>query len=424
MAAAAGVVLAACSGDPAEPTLLHGAGERVVVPVAEATGAQGVVDASWRAGFAALAAGGDGNAVVSPASLVVALAMLAEGASGDSAAALDEALGASGDERTAAVGALRVQLARYEGDPALVRAEQLPRTPMVRLADQVVVDDGGTPVRAYLDRLMAGYGAGVLVTDLASDDGVRRLDPWVRRNTGGLVERSAIRPAPDLALVLQDAIALAAAWETPFEAGATSGQTFTTADGTAVDVRMMHGSVPARYTEVDGWRAVRLPYSGDDGAGLWADLLLPPAASDVASAPGSADPAAVAAVVSALDDAEAGEVTVSMPRLDLAVRLDLLPVLERLGLGDLLSPATARLDRMLMDPPGPPYVGQAAQQAVLKVDEAGTRAAAVTELGVMAGSAPLAPPHEIVLDRPYLLAVEDGSTGWPLFLAAVLDPSA
>lgn len=65
--------------------------------------------------------------------------------------------------------------------------------------------------------------------------------------------------------------------------------------------------------------------------------------------------------------------------------------------------------------------GNRGQQAALTVDEAGTRAAAVTEIGVMAGSAPMEPPHELVLDRPYLMAIEDGSTGWSLVLAAVLD---
>jgi len=429
--AAAGVSIAACAALVAcsggeGPTLLRGAGERAVVPVAEAAGADHVVAATWRAGLAALATGEDERgAVVSPASLVVALAMLAEGASGPSVAALDGALGASGDDRTAAVAALVAQLARYEGDPALVRAKDLPATPMVHLATQVVLDDGVTASGPYLDRLESGYGAGVLVTDLASEAGVRRLDGWVRENTGGLVQRTAATPDPSLVLVLQDAIALAAAWQTPFVPAMTTDQAFTTGAGDRVQVPMMHGTVTARYAEVDGWRAVRLAYSGDGSSpGLWADVLLPPEASAAATDPTGADPAAVAAVVAALAAAGEGEVVVALPRLDVTMSLDLVPALERLGLGALLTPATAGLDGMLVDPPGPPYVGQATQQAVLRVDEAGTRAAAVTELSMMAGAAPAAPPHEIVLDRPYLLAIEDGSTGWPLFLASVLDPSA
>ena len=93
-----------------------------------------------------------------------------------------------------------------------------------------------------------------------------------------------------------------------------------------------------------------------------------------------------------------------------------------MGLGHLLTPETAGLDGLLVDPPGPPYVGQAWQQAVLQVDEEGTRAAAVTELGMMAGSARVEQPIQFVVDRPYLFVVADSGTGWPLFLASVLDP--
>ena len=86
------------------------------------------------------------------------------------------------------------------------------------------------------------------------------------------------------------------------------------------------------------------------------------------------------------------------------------------------SPETAGLGGLLVDPPGPPFVGQAVQQAVLKVDEEGTRAAAVTEIGLEAGSAPVTPPAELLVDRPYLFAVGDTVSGLPLFLAAVRDP--
>ncbi|CAM5779725.1 serpin family protein [Cellulomonas persica] len=64
---------------------------------------------------------------------------------------------------------------------------------------------------------------------------------------------------------------------------------------------------------------------------------------------------------------------------------------------------------------------QAAQQAVLRVDEAGTRAAAVTE--VMAGEAAPVATREVRFDRPFLLVVRDVTTGWPLFLASVADPT-
>ena len=42
----------------------------------------------------------------------------------------------------------------------------------------------------------------------------------------------------------------------------------------------------------------------------------------------------------------------------------------------------------------------------------------------MAGSAPSEPPVELVVDRPYLVRIADGRTGWPLFVTHVADPRA
>jgi serpin B len=63
--------------------------------------------------------------------------------------------------------------------------------------------------------------------------------------------------------------------------------------------------------------------------------------------------------------------------------------------------------------------------ATLRVGERGTLAAAATATGIMpsAGVAG-AGPRFVVFDRPYLMLVTDTSTGEPLFLARVADPTA
>jgi serine protease inhibitor len=405
-------------GDRTAHGLQVGSGVRVAVALDEATAADAVVAATWRAGFAALAASHEpSGAVVSPASFVVALAMLGEGATGETVAAFDAALGASGPSRTQAVNALTTSLARYEGDPAVVAAKDLPARPMVHVANQVVADDRVRVQETYLDRLVAGYGAGVLVTDLSSAAGKRDLDAWVARNTGGLVKESAIVPDENLHLVLQNAIALAARWAQPFDGNVTRDEPFTLASGEQVVVSTMHATVDLPYVERDGWRAVRLPYT----EGLHADVILPPAGSSAATDPASADPATVAALGAALDSAAPTNALLALPKLDMTTKADLLGAVRAIGLGRLLDPATAGIDGILVDPPGRPYLAQAWQQAVLQVDEAGTRAAAVTELAI-ASSAGVVTPLQLVVDRPYLFVVSDDRAGWPLFLASVLDP--
>ncbi|OJV80375.1 MAG: hypothetical protein BGO37_03155 [Cellulomonas sp. 73-92] len=242
----------------------------------------------------------------------------------------------------------------------------------------------------------------------------------MNENTGGLVKRSAVVPDPMLALVLQNAVALAARWQQPFDAAGTDDGPFTLPSGAQVTVATMHQTGSFAYIQRDGWRALRLPYTAD----LHADVILPPPGSSAAADPARADPATVAALVAALGTAAAQDAFVALPKLDMTTKVDLLRSITAMGLGRLLDPSTAGLDGMLEQPHPALYLGQAWQQAVLTVDEEGTRAAAVTELGVAAAGAPAPPPVELLVDRPYLFVVGDGETGWPLFLASVLDPRA
>lgn len=383
------------------------------VTLSEATAVPAVVEASRALGTTALSlAPQDQNAVVSPAGLATALAMLAEGVGGASLAELENVLGAPGAERRDAFAALRAALLEWDGDPASATGGDLPERPLVHLADEVVVH-GGFPVHEdYLRALASGFDAGVQYADLSSASGKAVLDEWVARHTGGLIEESAITPNRDLKLVLQDAIVLAARWRTPFDASNTSAAPFRLGDGKTVDVETMSShDLHAAYAEVDGWVALRLPYTD----ALHADVLLPPTGTD----PAALTPDLLDAVSSSLDSAALARIGLALPTLDIAPpALDVVPMLPALGLGSLRCGSRTDL-RGIAD--AELCLGQAAQQSMLTIDEDGTVAAAVTELGIVATSADVV-DHEVAFDRPFIVSVSHTETGWPLFLAAVRDP--
>ncbi|MCA0251317.1 MAG: serpin family protein [Actinobacteria bacterium] len=408
---AAMLALVGCGGADADAGLLRGEGQPRVVPLADATALPDVVDATRRIGVTTLAtAPRDGNTVISPSSLAMALAMLTEGARGETLTALEAMFGASGEQRRDAIAALRGALLAYDGDPAAATGEKLPDRPIVHLANQVVVDDQYEPSQAYLDALTDVFDAGVQAADLGSDAGKQVLSAWVKHHTGGLIPETAIEPNPDLRLVLQDVILLAARWQTPFSAHSTGEQPFTLPDGSQVQTETMWGTEQWAYAEVEGWQAIRLPYT----EALHADVLLPPAGTDPADA--SAD--LLARIAAALDAATPELVVLTLPTLDVGPnKLDLLDILPALRAPVLCAdgPDLSGIG------PGDLCVLQAAQQAVLKVDEEGTVAAAVTEIGVGESGAPQ-PERELRFDRPYLFTIAHQETGWPLFLAAIRDP--
>ena len=61
-------------------------------------------------------------------------------------------------------------------------------------------------------------------------------------------------------------------------------------------------------------------------------------------------------------------------------------------------------------------------QAVVAVDEKGTEAAAATAVVGGVTSAMEPPKHSITLDRPFLFAIQDDTTGTILFLGHVEKP--
>ncbi|MPV88538.1 serpin family protein [Georgenia ruanii] len=408
----------ATCGGPDDGVTLQSDVPREHVAVVDAAGVPDVVAATTELGAELLAgAPPRQNAVISPASLTVVLSMLAEGARGATAAELDGALGASGEVRTAAVNALLTELSQHEGEPSVASDDKLPHRPVLHLASRVVVDDGMDVQDAYLDRLAAGYGAGVASADLSGASGKAALDAWVAHHSGGLIEHSGIEPDESLRLVLQNSVLLAAAWTAPFDPQLTSTDPFTTGSGARVGVPTMHRTGEVAYTADGPWQAVRLPYV--DGFAL--DVVLPSKGRSPASLTGDE----WAALGAALRTGEtATDVVLALPSVHLTSAVDLADGLRDAGVRAVWSPATADLRGIAETDDGAPlYLGVVGQQVTLSIDEAGTVAAATTEAGMMSG-AMLEParPVEMTVDRPFAVRIVHVPTELPVFMAVVNDP--
>ncbi|HZK05828.1 MAG TPA: serpin family protein [Actinomycetaceae bacterium] len=355
------------------------------------------------------------NAVVSPASFTFAFAMLAPGASGDAVDEMTQMLGAPPADAVDAVNALMGVLAEWEGDVTAFDPEEIPETPFVHVANRVTIDDQFAVEEAYLDVLSQRFDAGLGSADLSSPAAKDLFDEWVQRHTAGLIEESALEPSEDLVLALQNAVLFAARWLDPFEEDATLPREFTPLDGAPFETEMMSGlKQNAAYAESGGWTAIALPYT----EGFTAVFALPPEGADPMAQGHAAVASAVDSLKEQLAGVQRGSVQVTLPIVDTKSKLELLPALEAMGFSAILTGSARPFDGIA---PVELEIGQAAQQAVLKVNEEGTVAAAVTEIGMDATSAPVV-DHEFLADRPYLMVITEDSTGWDLFQAAIRDP--
>ncbi|MCO4274721.1 serpin family protein [Pseudarthrobacter sp. HLT3-5] len=414
--------LAACAAPaPAPPELLTADGvERVSVDrAAYAAELRSFRASALGLGEALLADGGDGangNVVSSPGSLLIALAMLRSGASGETAAEMDSVLGLPAENRDEAMNAVLSSLGKFDGDPGAVDEDNPPRKPVMHAANGLFVDKGVPTGESFLDTLARHYGAGVYPVDF-SDEGATKpaIDAWVNRNTGGRIKEAPAKYDPRNTFSLLNSLYFASAWSAPFDPNATSDLPFTTAAGEEIDAPAMHNELKMKYAEGAGWQGVDVPYAD----GFVMRLVLPGAGVDAGSRPASAAFGAdkLTEIVEAFDTAALETVQIQLPRWDHKSSFDLRKVFESLGLKKTLDTTE---DFNNIQPKM--AITQAAQAANITVAEKGTIAAAVTQINGAVTSAPPQPERSISFDRPFHYQIVHVETGMPLFMGTVADP--
>ncbi|MCU1516681.1 MAG: proteinase inhibitor serpin [Pseudarthrobacter sp.] len=420
MALGAVLALAGCAA-PAPPELLTADGvDRVSADPADYTAELRAFRASALIlGEALLADGGDGgngNVVSSPGSLLVALAMLRAGASGETATEMDGVLQLPPEQRDEAMNSVLRSLEKFDGDPGAVDEDNPPRKPVMHSANGLFVDKGVPTGESFLDTLARHYGTGVYPVEF-SDAGATKpaIDAWVNRNTGGRIKEAPAQYDPANTFSLLNSLYFASAWSAPFDPAITSDLPFTTAAGEEIAVPAMHNEAKMKYAEGAGWQGVDLPYAD----GFVMRLVLPEDTAAPAARPASAAFGAdkLSEIAETFDAARPASVQIQLPRWDHKSSFDLRRVFESLGLEKMLA---TKEDFNNIQPEM--MVTQAAQAANITVAEKGTIAAAVTQINGMATGAAPQPERTIDFDRPFHYQIVHTETGLPLFMGTVADP--
>ena len=364
--------------------------------------------------YARVAAKAQGNLVLSPASIAVALSMARAGARGQTAAEMDAVLHDLGtDEHAAWLASLDSALKARTGQfPDLSGTD---RDVTLRIVNAPFAQRGLDLEQPYLDALASRFGAGLRLVDyLGATEAARQsINGWVSDQTEQRIKELLAAGDVDemTRLVLVNAIYLKAAWLTPFAEEATSTAPFTRPDGTTVDVPMMHGGGELPYAQGAGWRAVELPYVG----GTVAMLVIVP--DDMAGFEAGFDDQALGAIVAGLDT---HEVILGLPKFGAESRVELGPVLAALGMPTAFTDAA---DFSGITTQEQLLISAVIHQANIDVDEKGTEAAAATAVIMRETAAPDG-MVTLTVDRPFLFALRDTESSAVLFLGRIADPSA
>ena len=356
----------------------------------------------------------DGNLILSPYSISLALGMTSAGARGETESQMAATLHFDLPQARlhSAFNALDVAL---EESPAPASDDQQPM--QLKIANAVWADQTYTFLQEFLDILAVNYGAGIHLADFVNQFEPARKDinNWVSDQTEDKIKDLLPQGSldSDTRMVLVNAIYFKADWLSPFTADSTDQRQFHRLDGSQVTVDMMHRDAYMPYLQGSGYQAIELAYAGGTAA---MDIIVPDDGNFEAFDT-SFNKAGYDEIVNGLQPAS---VTLGLPKFEFTKDFSLPDTLKSMGMIDPFD--AARADFSGMTGRQDLFIGDVVHKAFVKVDEKGTEAAAATGVVMQITSAQIV-EHDLQIDRPFIMVIREAIHGQILFIGRVTDPT-
>ncbi|MGA2583584.1 MAG: serpin family protein [Tepidisphaeraceae bacterium] len=351
-----------------------------------------------------------GNIFFSPYSIATALEMTLQGAKGQTADQIIQALHLpSSDLAQAGISAL-YQL--FQANPSTAGYT-------LSTANRLWVDDNFPLLQSFLTSEQTEFGAEPQSVNFADPTtAANTINTWVSDQTHGKIKNliNAGMLNQYTALVITNAIYFKGSWQSAFNADLTQAASFNEGSGQSETVQMMEQTNDFGYysqSGPNGFQALDLPYQGNE-----LDMLvILPTSDDIDSFDSNLTPAMFDQITNNLSSTN---VDVDLPKFTLSETYNLVNPLEDLGITTAFGPG-ADFSGISPDPLNISFV---VHKTFINVDETGTEAAAVTGIGMVTiGVAVVqAPPIAFDANHPFIIAIRDRSTNTILFLGRVTDP--
>jgi serpin B len=371
--------------------------------------------------YAELRQTSDGNLLVSPYSVSLALAMVYLGAEGDTATQMADTLGFALDLDDLATAFQELSADLEERGTAEEDEDRGVAARGLTIANSLWGAESFPFSETYMEDLDDSFGAELNLIDFAAapDEARDEINDWVADHTNDRIEDIVPEGAitVDTRLVLANAIWFAGAWRSTFEPDNTEDGDFTLLDGETVEVPFMRQTEGYLYAEGDGFQAIELPY---EGSGFAFTILLPDE-GEFETFEESLDREVMEDIVGEMTDTQ---VRLQMPRFTFDYDANLGETLQALGMTDAFDGSRADFSGMVEgETENPLVIGGVLHKAFIDLNEHGTEAAAATVVLMEATSAQEDEPIELAIDRPFIFAIRDTESGSLLFVGRVLDPS-
>lgn len=240
---------------------------------------------------------------------------------------------------------------------------------------------------------------------------IKKIKGWVKEMTKGVIADYDYKDKSNKtnrSFLLFNSLVFKAPWTTKFE---RSRELPFHVNGSKREVKMMGGVQECQVLVDDNFEAVRIPY----GNGSFSMAVVMPTEKAGGVGPALVEGGQVAETLRQLIGRPADKREVYLPFFEVTTNIDLIDHLKRTGIfGHLSQPMVNMFDNYA------PSIIESEQQCMIKVDDKGTTAAAVTKF--VGGATSVGPDGILTIDHPFFFFVTEESTGAILFMGQITNP--
>lgn len=340
--------------------------------------------------------------VFSPYSVCGLIGMVNNGATGETKAEIETALGIQ-------------SMDAFNASYRLFQEQDFGEGSTFQTAYSIWKDEKLSGDKAFSKVCKEYYDADVFSVNFSKDCEQIRSDiqSWVAEKTNNFIPDYQSTIDKNQQMTLLNTVYMKGKWRYPFDASSTYEQVFHGLAGEE-NVPFMHlHDESFLYYKKNGCVAIELPYRDSN---LVMRLVMAERGNTIETWNGMSVEEQ-SAFLNALGNSEPEKIgTLSMPKLDYNDKIsNLKEILQKMGICKLFE-EDAELEAIGKDI----LVTDVAQQVRLQVDEAGTEAAAVTEM--MCGSEAIMEEETVdfIADKPFLLVLQDKNSGTILFMGNIV----
>jgi len=338
------------------------------------------------------------NSLISPTSVLLALAITANGAKGNTLSQMEQVIG-----NGIIMADLNVYLYTF-----VKNLTSQPKS-LINISNSIWFRElGFTPNRDFLQTNANYYGADAYAAPF-DDQTVNDINTWINNATDGLIDKMLESIPDDAIMYLINTILFEAEWARIYNKNNVHNGIFTNYNNQPQTAEFMFSRENLLFIQGNNATGFIKPYHG--GRYSFAAFLPDEDINIFDFIAGLSGEE----FLSLIGNAHIIDLMPALPKFNYDFEVSLNETLKAMGMVDAFCEETADLSN-IGSAWGNLFISNVKHKATITVDERGTKAGAATVIEVGAGSAPLS----IRLDRPFAYAIIDNETNLPLFIGSVL----